>query len=827
MTKYRTLKPEELWNRCEPDSLPFETTEEIPSLEGTVGQERAVTSIEFGLGIETHGFNLFISGRPGTGKNTSAKEFVAQKAKGEQIPSDWVYVYNFDDPLSPNAIRLSPGRALEFAEDMDVVIRTARTELPRAFESENYEKRRNETIQSIQQKRDLLFSQLQQQAAELDFAIEMSPIGIVNVPLHNGKPLGREEYEKLPDDVKEDIRQKSGELEKTINQVVSRIRQLEKEAQERVKKLDREIAIFAVGHLIDDLSSKYTKCEAELDCREIIDYMSKVRDDIVEHVEDFRHTEKHQAQAATLQGLAEAVDSGFDKYKVNAFVSNKDTEGAPVIVENNPSYYNLLGKIEYQAKFGLMSTDHNLIRAGAIHRANGGYLIIQALDMLLSPFSWEGLKRALRAKETRIENMAEQYGIIPTASPKPEPIPLDVKVVLIGSPQIYYILYNADEDFRKLFKVKADFDMEMERNGLHIEQYAKFISKRCREQGLKHFHKSAVARVVEFGSRLIEDKDRVSTKFIDISDIVSEASYWAGQNGNKYVMAEDIDKALEHKEYRSRMIEDKVQKMIEEGIIMIDTDGAVTGQANALSIYSIGDYSFGRPSRITCRTAIGRGGIIDIQRETEMSGRIHSKGVMILSGYMMGRYAQDRPLMLSATIAFEQLYEEVEGDSASSTELYTLLSSLADLPIRQDVAITGSVNQRGDIQPIGGVNRKIEGFYEVCKAQGLTGKQGVIIPHQNVRHLMLKEEVIQAVRDGKFSIWPVTTIDEGIEILTGVPAGKRKEDGSYPQETVHYLVDKKLQNMTEKLKSLSAADGFSPNEKNEIIQTPSAKRRSK
>jgi len=817
MAEWRALSPEELRHRCDPDCLGFESTEEIEGIEGTVGQERAVAAIEFGLGIRTHGFNMFVAGRTGTGKNTSIKEFVNERAKNEPVPSDWVYVYNFDDPLRPLAIKLASGRADEFAEDMDRLIKAVRLELPRAFESENYEKRKAETIQNIQKKRDDIFSQLQQEASSLGFSIEMTPIGIVTVPMADGKPIGRDEFEQLPESDKQQIKERSNALEKSINQSISKVRQLEKEAQDRVKELDREISLYAVGHLLEDIRHKYMACLPEEECQAILDYLQKVQDDIVDHVEDFRETEKRQG-AIPIPGFAEAAEASFDKYKVNVFVSNKETTGAPVVVENNPNYYNLLGKVEYRAGFSMMTTDHNMIRAGAIHKANGGYLIVQALDVLLHPFAWDGLKRTLRSREAKVENITEQYGLVPAVTPKPEPIPLNVKVILVGSPYIYYLLYHLDEDFQKLFKVKADFDIEMNRTDLHIEQYARFISKQCREKGLKHFHKSAVAKIVEQGSRMIEDKDRISTRFLDVSDLVSESSYWASQNGNHLVMAEDVEKALEQKEYRSRMIEDKIQELIEEGVIMIDTDRSVTGQANGLSIYSLGDYTFGRPSRITCRTAIGRGGIIDIQRETEMGGKIHSKGVMILNGYLTGQYAQDKPLVLSATIAFEQLYEEVDGDSASSTELYTLLSSLSGLPIKQGIAITGSVNQRGEIQPIGGVNRKIEGFYEVCKAKGLDGSQGVIIPHQNVRHLMLKEEVIQAVRDGKFNIWAIKTIDEGIEILTGVPAGTRSDDGSYPEGTVHYLVDKRLKEMADKVREFGTTDGYMPKERKEAIR---------
>lgn len=803
MATIRELLPEELTHRCDPAGLPFETTENVPPLEGTIGQERAVAAIQFGLGVETRGFNLFVAGQPGTGKSSSIMEFVNRRAKAEPVPSDWVYVYNFEDPLRPIAIRMSPGRATEFAQDMDEVIRTMQVELPRAFENENYEKRKSETMQSIQQKRETLFTQLQQQASQYGFSIEMTPIGIVTVPSPDGKPLSREDFDKLSDDEKEKVKERSNSLEQTVNQTLAKVRQLEKEAQEKQKELDKEVALFAVGHLLEDLKLKYMACQSDQECQEILDYLQRVQDDVVEHIDDFRQTEKRQVQIPGMPAIAvsDVNDGALDRYKVNVLVNNKDLEGAPVVIENNPNYYNLFGKVEYKARFGFMTTDHNMIRAGAMHRANGGYLIVHALDVLSNPFTWDALKRALRAREAKVESIADQYGLIPTAAPKPMPIPIDVKVIMIGNPYIYYMLYNLDEDFRKLFKVKADFDIEMARTDPHIDQYACFISKQVRENNLRHFDRSAVAKVVEFGSRLIEDKDRLSTKFIEISDLVSEASHWAIENGHSLVTASDVQEALEQKEYRSRMIEDKIQRMIEEGVIMIDTEGSVVGQANGLSVYSLGDHAFGRPSRITCRTAIGRGQIIDIQRETEMGGPIHSKGVMILNGYMTGHYAQENPLVLSATIAFEQLYEQVEGDSASSTELYTLLSSLANVAIKQDIAVTGSVNQKGEIQPIGGVNSKIEGFYEVCRAKGFNGNQGVIIPIQNVRHLMLKDDVIRAVHAGSFHIWPVTTIDEGIEILTGVSAGQRKEDGSYPEGTIHYRVHKRLQEMTDSVKA--------------------------
>lgn len=801
MADIRELTPDELTHNCDPDSLGFETTADISPLIGTVGQERAVWALDFGLDIDTPGFNLYVAGRAGTGRNSSVKSSVELKAAEEPVPDEWVYVHNFDDPYRPVAYSLRPGRGQLLADDMEKLVEGCKAEIPRAFESENYEKRKSEAVDNIQKERDALLAQLRQDSSNLGFSIEMTPVGIVTVPMIDGKALNRDEYEQLPDDQKQTIKEKGSQLESLINSILARLRQLEKDAAQKVKELDREIALFAVGHLLDELRKTFAECD------EIQSYLEKVQEDLVEHLEDFRSPDK-KVQIPGMEEMQAAMGPSFERYKVNVIVERKDQSGAPVVVENNPTYYNLVGKMEYRARLGFMTTDHNMIRAGAVQRANGGYLILQAMDVLVNPFAWDALKRTLRAREVRVENIGEQYGIIPTGTLRPEPIPIDLKVILIGSPYIYYLLHAMDDDFRKLFKVKADFDIEMDRNDRHIAQYAAFIAARVRNRELRDFHKSAVARIIEYGSRLIEDKQKLSTRFIDVADLASEANYWANRAGSDVVTADHVEKAIEQKEYRSRMIEDKVQRMIEEGTIMIDTEGEVVGQTNALSIYEMGDYSFGRPSRITARVAFGRGGILDIQRETDMSGRIHNKGVMILSGYLGGKYAVDKPLVGSITLAFEQLYEELEGDSASSTELYTILSVLANIPIKQSIAVTGSVNQKGEIQPIGGVNRKIEGFFEVCKAKGLTGDQGVMIPVQNVKHLMLKNEVRQAVSEGQFHIWPVTNVDQGIEILTDIPAGEQIEDGSYPEGTVHYLVNQRLDKLADKLKEFGQPDGM-------------------
>ncbi|HUV04252.1 MAG TPA: ATP-binding protein [Armatimonadota bacterium] len=805
--QYPEVPAEQLRNFCDPNRFKFETTDEVEELLGTVGQDRGVSAIQFGFDIKTHGFNLFVAGLTGTGRSKTVQAFVTEQAKKEPVPDDLCYVHNFKESDSPDAIILPAGMGCQLVKDMDELVEAAKTEIPRAFESENYEKRKNDILNEVQQERSRMLSGLEREAGKLDLAIEMTQIGIVTIPLVHGKPISREDFERLPGSQRAEIERRSQELQDLIQQGLAKARKLEKGSSDAIEQLDREVGMFAVGHPLDELRTKYREYD------EVIDYLQQVQANMMDSLEDFKAKERPKLAIPGLEGLV--PEPSFDRYKVNLIVDNQDQQGAPVVCENNPTYYNLIGRVDFRARLGALVTDFTQIKAGALHKANGGYLILQAMDVLTNSMSWDALKRTLRSSEARIENIAEYYGLIPTSTLKPEPIPVKVKVILIGSPYIYHLLYAFEEDFRKLFKVKADFDTEMSRSDEHIEKYAQFINARIREANLRPFHKTGVAKIVEYGSRLIQDKEKLSTRFIEIADMVSESSYWAAQNGNKYVMAGDVQKAIDEKVYRSNLIEQKIQELIEEGVIMIDTEGAKVGQVNGLSVYSIGDYTFGRPSRITARTYIGKTGVTNIERETKMSGPIHHKGVLILSGYMAGKYAEDRPLPLGASLTFEQLYEEVEGDSASSTELYALLSSLADLSIRQDIAVTGSVNQNGEIQPIGGVIQKVEGFYEVCKAKGLTGSQGVMIPHQNVRHLMLKEEVVDAVRQGTFHVWPVKTIDEGIEILTGIAAGEKDAQGTYPPDSVHGRVNRKLQEFAEKLKEYGIAPAEEKKEEEE------------
>jgi lon-related putative ATP-dependent protease len=793
------LKENSLKRICDPEEFSFDSTEELKPLIGTIGQYRADRSIDFGFKIKTDGFNLFVAGMPGTSKLSAIRASIKKVAEREPVPNDLCYVYNFEQTDKPIAIELPPGLGNVFAKDVDELIHDAKAEIPKAFEEEEYEKRKSDVLKEFHTQRDKILEELGENAANKGFAVELTPAGIITVPTTRGKPMSREEFENVSERQRKKIAGMTEEIQTETKLYLAKIRMIEKETKSKVKKLDQEIALFAIGHLLDDMRKKYENND------KVINYLNAVQEDIIKNLETFKEAEKKVE--GIFPGLELIKEPIFEKYKVNLLIDNSKTKGAPIIIESNPTYYNLFGKLEYRAQFGAMSTSFTSIKPGAFHRANGGYLVINALDLLLNVFSYDALKRALKTKQLRIENIGEQFQAIPAATLRPEPLPLNLKVVIIGHPMIYHLLYMLDEDFSKLFKVKADFDTKMDWNDTHTNQYASLIAQKCGESGLKHFDKTGVARVVEFGARMAEDNRKLSLRIMDIEDLISEASYWASTNGNKYVTSADVQSAINEKIYRSNMIENKIQEMIEDGTILIDTDGGVAGQINGIAITDIGDYSFGKPSRITARTFLGRRGIVNIEREAKMSGRIHNKGVMILSGYLGSKYAFDKPLFMSCTVTFEQLYDEIEGDSASSSELYSILSSLADLPIKQGIAVTGSVNQRGEIQAIGGINQKIEGYFDVCKAKGLTGEQGVVMPVSNIKHLMLKNEVINAVSEGKFNIWAVKNVDEGIEVLTGVKAGEMQPDGTYPMNTVHYLANKQLEIFAELIKKFGAEPG--------------------
>ncbi|HOL21941.1 MAG TPA: ATP-binding protein [bacterium] len=786
MEKYK-VPVEKLKKECNLEDLKFTTTEEIKPLEGLIGQERAKKALEFGLKIRSDGYNIFVAGISGTGKTTSVEQAVRKTAKGQNVPDDWCYVYNFSNPDNPVALRLPAGMAVSFRKDMEELVKELQVELPKELESQLYEEHKNQIIKEFQNKKNELLEEFENSAKAANFQIKKTPTGIVMVPAIEGKPLEEEDIEKLTESAKDEIKKKQEMLYEHFNQISREIRKLEKDAQKKLANLETETAKATISPRIEELKEKYKNFP------EISKYLGDVEKDMIENADSFK--EKREIEILPGIKLPEKP-SALYKYEVNVLIDNSCLQGAPVVKETNPTSYNLSGRIEYRPQYGAMVTDFTMIKPGSLHKANGGYLIIQVLDVLKNYFSWETLKRAIKNKEIMIEDLNEQYRLINTPTLRPQPIPLDIKVILIGNPLFYYLLFTYDEDFKKLFKVKADFSTIMDRDKEGVENYFAFISKICKEENLLPFDKESAAEIIEYGARIAEDQNKLTTRFSEIADIIREANFWAISENSSIVKAENVKKALEEKVFRANLIEKRIEELIKEGTIMVDTEGEVPGQINGLSVLTLGDYSFGKPSKITARVYTGRGGMINIDREVKLSGTIHNKGFLILTGYMGEKYGVDKPLIFSATLCFEQLYEEIEGDSASSAELYALISALSGLPIKQGIAVTGSVNQKGEVQPIGGVNEKIEGFYHTCKIKGLTGNQGVIIPLSNVRHLMLKDEVIDAVKKGKFHIWAVNTIDEGIEILTGIPAGEKDKKGNYPEGTVNYLVSKRLEELT-------------------------------
>jgi len=802
----RRVEPERLRRTFDLQRLGISSTEELPPLEGIIGQERAVRALRFGLGVESVGFNTYVAGPPGIGKMTAVQAFLEDLAKQKPTPADWCYVNNFDDPYQPKALKLPPGKGRELQQDMRALIQHVREAIPKAFESEEYNARREEILNAFNKRREKILEELGQRAQGAGFALQATPFGVLIVPVREGRPMSEAELQQLPDRIREEIQRRREALSEELQQAMKEIRRLERAAQQKLQELDRQVALYIVGGLVEDLVEKYR------DLPEVVEHLQAVQKDILENIGLFRTPPAQLAQSAQPAGPGQpggppvplppglwAPELPFRKYEVNVLVDNSGQQGAPVVVEMNPSYPNLFGRIEKEMHLGALYTDFTLIKPGSLHRANGGYLVLPVEDLLVNPFSWEGLKRALRSREIQIEEIGERLGFLTTKSLRPQPIPLDVKVVLVGRPLLYYWLYWLDEEFAELFKVKADFDVRMDATEENVRDFVAFLCTLCRKERLKHFDLGGAVKVLEYATRLAEDQQKLSTHFGAIADLVREANFWATQANAPRITAEHVQKALEEKVYRSRLIQDRIQELIARGVLLIDTEGEAVGQVNGLAVISLGDYEFGKPSRITASVGPGREGIIDIEREVELGGPIHSKGVLILGGYLSYKYAQDKPLTLAARLVFEQSYEGVEGDSASSAELYALLSALSGLPVKQGIAVTGSVNQHGEVQAVGGVNEKIEGFFDVCKVKGLTGDQGVIIPASNVQNLQLREDVVEAVREGKFHIWAVRTVDEGIEILTGVPAGERGPDGRFPKGTVNDLVDRRLRELQKAL----------------------------
>jgi len=800
----RELTPDELTFVCDPNQFEFETTDSLPDLLRIIGQDRAVRAIDFGVEIPSYGFNVYAMGPAGTGKTTTVRSFLDRKANQEPTPEDWCYVNNFVDPKRPRAIQLPAGYGNQLRDDMAEFIRDLQRAIPVAFDSDDYGRRAEAIIQEMEGTRSEALKKLDAELSRREFTMLQTATGLVIAPLVKGQVVSPEQYEQLPEDVRNRFEAQRQDLQHELDRTMRAVRALEKAAKEKMRTLDCEVASFIVGDYIDDLEKKYATVAPE-----VIEYLKEVRNDIVENVTDFRpeaEPEESGQVGAFPPPPPSRPNDPFARYLVNVVVDHSQSEGAPIVCESNPTYRNLVGRIEQEARFGALTTDFTHIRAGSLHRANGGYLVVNARDVLANPFAWDALKRTIKNQEIRTEMMEEDLPAAVTIALEPEPIPFKAKVILIGDTATYYMLYDLDEDFRKLFKVRADFGFTMDRSPEAMQSYAEFIASRVRADGLIPFDRTAVAKVIEFGARLVEDKEKLVTRFVDVVEVIQEASYWAGQNGNRTVTAADVDRAIEERRYRASYVKEELQKRILDGTIRIQTEGAATGQVNGLSVLSMAGYEFGVPARISAQTYVGKGNVIAIDREANLAGDIHNKGVLILQGYLGGKYARQKSLSLSASLTFEQNYEPIEGDSASSTELYALLSSLSGLPVRQDLAVTGSVDQQGHVQAIGGATFKIEGFFDLCRARGLTGAQGVLIPAANVRHLVLRNDVVQAVREGKFHIYAVETIDQGIELLTGAPAGEADTEGNYPEGTVNYLVQKRLLEMAKEKASERKTD---------------------
>jgi len=794
--KASRVPPEQLRKWIDASRFAWESTDELAPLEAIIGQDRAVGAIGFGVDIDSEGYNIFAVGPPGSGRTTAVRQFLTRRAGERPQPDEWCYVHNFQDPRRPNALSLAPGRSGVLRDGMEEVIEQLEQEIPRTFEGEFYEQRRREILLDFQERQQELLHQLEEYLNERDFALIRGQMGLAIAPVVDGQVLSAEEYEQLDPEQKRVFESHRPQLQEQYDKTMRETRELDRERRRSIENLKTEMAGFVADQGMEEIMDTFS------DNSGVSEYLKAVRDDIIQHADDFMPGEEKDPQAILMQRMG-ATPSTRTRYTVNALSSDCEDVCAPIVIEDNPTYHNLVGRIEHRTQFGAMFTDFTQIRAGALHRANGGYLVAEAKNVLSNPLAWDALKRALRNRRIKMEEMSQFYGLLATVTLEPEPIPLDIKVVLIGDERLYQLLYALDEDFRELFKVKAEFALRADLDDGLADSYARFIGDLCRRESLPAFVPDAAARVIEEASRYADDQEKVTVRMAQVADLIREAAYWARQSDHESVKAEDVRKAIDERMTRQEAAAERYRESIAQGSIFIDTQGEVVGQINGLSIIQAGNFAFGIPSRVTARTFMGRSGIASIDREVKMSGPIHDKGQLILSSYLASHFAQDQALTLSASLTFEQLYSGVEGDSASSTELYALLSSLAEVAIKQNLAVTGSVNQLGQVQPIGGVNAKIEGFYDVCRETGLTGDQGVLIPKANLRNLMLREDVVEAVREGKFHIHAVSRVEEGIELLTGVPAGEGDENGEYPKGTIYAKARAKLQEYAAKLKKNS------------------------
>ena len=804
-SKFEVLADQLTWH-CDLSFIPFSCTADMTPLEDFIGQERAMRAIQFGLGVDKPGFNIFVTGLTGTGKTSIIKAFL-KRVTAERVPADadspspedWCYVYNFSDPDRPQVLKIRRGWAKRLKADMEQLIENLQREAKKMFESDEFARQRQAMIEELQKKQQEMMQGLMEEASRNGFALRVAPSGMMLLPTKDGKPMQEADYLALSTDEKKKLEEKRGEIEEKVEIALREGKKLEREITEKLAAVESQAGEYLVRLPLAELREKY------VDHPKVSTYLDGVREHILKNLSRFKGTEPTPAMVQMMpMPLGEPATDPFLPYRVNVFVANSEAQGPPIIVETNPSYHNLFGVVEKKPMVGGYVTDFTLIKAGSISRANGGYLVLYDRDVLVNAGVWEALQRVIKNRELRIEEPAAFFGWIPPQGLRPEPIPTDTKVIMIGDPYLYRTLATVDPDFRETFKVKADFDFQVDRSQENIVAFACFISDYCKREKLRHFDPSGVARVIEQCARVVEDQNKLSTRFSDVADLLIESDYWASKENAELVSRKHVEQAIAEKRFRLDLIEKRIQELIADGTVLVDVDGSVLGQVNGLAVYQMGDFSFGKPSRITAKTFMGRGGIVNIERESKLSGKTHDKGVLILSGYLGAKYAQERPLSLSASICFEQSYDGVDGDSASSTELYAILSSLSEVPIRQGLAVTGSVNQNGEIQAIGGINQKIEGFYDVCRVKGITETQGVLMPKSNVRNLMLRPDVVQAIKDGKFRIYAVNSIDEGMEVLTGVPAGERGPDGRYSDGSINGRVEKKLRQFSEQLRQFAA-----------------------
>ena len=785
MKNKNELNYKDLKMTCNPEVFDFNSTEELSSIQEGIGQDRGIKALEFGLQVNVKGYNLYLEGPSGVGKTMYTKNYLNKIASKQRVPHDWCYIYNFQNPNEPIAVDLPAGQGREFKDSMDGFIKEIRKDIQKTFNNDDFEKEKALIKQEFEVKRAALLEKLNEDASKYNFEVKAAQNGIYMMPVVNGKAIEEDEFDKLDDEIKKQYEEKSVIVQEQIMNVIGKIKEIERLSDKKISEWQSNVALLTVNVHINYLKSKYKRN------KKINAFLNDVKQDVLKNIPAFLE-DKEKQPPQNGQGPVMAKPDPCLNYRVNLFVDNSKRDGAPVIMDSNYSYQNIFGALEYENYYGSLKTDHTMLKPGLLQQANGGYIMFQAKDLLANPMCYEALKKALRMKEIGIENNGEQRSSMALISLKPEPIPLDLKVILIGNGTIYQTLLAMDSDFRKLFKIKVEFEESAEISKENLNKLAQIVHGFCEAEELPHLDKSAMARLVEYGSKIAGSHSKVSTRFNDLIQVVGEAATWAKLSKSKIVTAEFIDKALAERIERVKKYDEKYLEMIKQNSLLINTSGAEVGELNGLTVMTIGDYTFGKPAKITVNTYTGKEGIVNIEREVEISGPSHSKGVLILTGYLGEMFAQDIPLCLTASICFEQLYNGVDGDSASSTELYGLLSSLSGIPIKQSIAVTGSVNQKGQIQPIGGVNEKIEGYFQVCKERGLDGSHGVMIPVQNVDNLQLSDEVIQAVKNKKFHIYSVSTIEEGIEVLTGVPAGKKDKNGKFPAGTVNYLVYEKL-----------------------------------